>query len=295
MTMRRGLKLLVALAAVLPLLWMSSCSRPKETAAAADPLAAGWNDYRMGEFDRGVARFEAALAANPPGSEEQLQALYGLGTIWNLRRPGEDPEKARRYFRQVVDTSPKHDLAAWSLLALARMKHLVPVGSDPDYPEVYKAYQQVVDRYPDHLAGKEAFIYLQAALISTLKDVETRKAVAALEKFVQGSSKEFVGSAWSLLAVSYATLNLPEKRLEAEIKSLETTEVDPTNPFTEFAWAYWNIATIAEFEVGDFDLARTYYKKLIDEYPTDIRVYGAKKALKRMDELEERIRAEATR
>jgi hypothetical protein len=79
MTMRRGLKPLVALAAVLPVLWISSCSRPQEAATAADPIAAGWSDYRMGEFDLGIAKFEAAIAANPAGSEEQLQALYGWG------------------------------------------------------------------------------------------------------------------------------------------------------------------------------------------------------------------------
>ena len=92
------------------------------------------------------------------------------------------------------------------------------------------------------------------------------------------------------MAVSYQTLNMPEERLRAEEQSLETTEVDPTNPFTEFAWQYWNLATIAEFEVGDFDTARKYYRKLIEEYPTDIRLYGAKQALKRMDEVEAKIR-----
>ena len=114
--------------------------------------------------------------------------------------------------------------------------------------------------------------------------------------------KEYRGIAWGLnttpmerfpkLIVEYQTLNIPEKRLWAEERSLETTEVDPTNPFTEFAWQYWNLATIAEFEVGDFALARHYYNLLLEKYPTDIRVYGCKQALARMDALEAKIRAE---
>ena len=44
--------------------------------------------------------------------------------------------------------------------------------------------------------------------------------------------------------------------------------------------------------LGDFDTARKYYRKLIEEYPTDIRMYGAKQALKRMDEVEGKIRGE---
>ena len=92
--------------------------------------------------------------------------------------------------------------------------------------------------------------------------------------------------------MAYTTLGDQEKRLEAEINSFETTEVDPSDPFIEFAWAYWNLATIAEFEVGDFDLARHYYNLLLEKYPTDIRVYGCKQALRRMAALEASIRAE---
>ncbi|MFH0881287.1 MAG: tetratricopeptide repeat protein, partial [Lentisphaerota bacterium] len=203
------------------------------------------------------------------------------------------PEKASTIYQQIIDTHPESDLAAWSLLGLSRLKHLVPVGQDPDYSAVMKAYDGVIARYPQHLAAKEAFIYKMAVLISTLQEKETRQALAELEKFVQNPSQEFVGPAYSLIAVGYTTLNQPEKRLEAEEHSLATTEVDPTNPFTEFTWQYWNVATIAEFELGDFATARKYYNKLIAEYPQDIRIYGAKQALKRMDNLEAQLRAEA--
>ena len=269
---------------------LSACAPKKVASGQENSIAAAWTDYSLAEFDLAIDKFNAALSSSSPGSDIHLQALYGLATTWNLRRPGEDLDKARGFYAQVLSESPRHDMAAWSLLALARTKHLVPVGEDPDYEEVRKAYQEVIDRFPGHLAAEEAFIYLQATLISTLKEKETRQALAAFEKYVQDPSKKFIGPAYSLMAVSYQTLNMPEERLRAEEQSLETTEVDPTNPFTEFAWQYWNLATIAEFEVGDFDTARKYYRKLIEEYPTDIRLYGAKQALKRMDEVEAKIR-----
>ena len=281
--------LIVALLAVAA--GVCACAKRPAAGAREGGIQAAWLDYSLSEFDLAVEKFEAALASAAPGSDERLQALYGLATTWNLRRPGEDLDKARGLYEQVLEEAPQHDVAAWSLLGLARTKHLVPVGEDPDYPAVYRAYQEVIDRFPGHLAAEEAFIYLQAALISTLKEKETRQALAALEGFVKDPSKKFIGPAYSLMAVSYQTLNMPEERLWAEQKSLETTEVDPTNPFTEFAWQYWNLATIAEFEVGDFDTARKYYRKLIEEYPTDIRMYGAKQALKRMDEVEAKIRS----
>jgi tetratricopeptide (TPR) repeat protein len=96
--------------------------------------------------------------------------------------------------------------------------------------------------------------------------------------------------ALSLLAVSHHQLGEQKERLQVEIESLDATEVDPENPYNEFAWQYWNIATIAEFEMGDFTIARKYYQRLLDEYPRDRRVYGAKQALKRMDEVEAQLR-----
>ncbi len=276
---------------VLLLCALSSCSKKESTLTPSEILDAGWNDYRMGEYARAILEFDAVLANPGTNANLSLNALYGLATTWNLRRPGEDPERAAQLYRQIIDTAPTNDLAAWSLLGLARMQHLVPVGKEPDTKAVFQAYQDVIDRYPGHLAAKEAFIYQMAMLVATLKPEQTREAVRQLEVFVRQGSGEFVSPAWSLLAIAYTTLKEPEKRLEAEIKGFETTEIDPTNPFNEFAWAYWNIATVAEFEVGDFDTARTYYRRLIAEYPRDIRVFGARKALERMDAMEAKLRA----
>lgn len=279
------------LAAALAAAGLSACARRQEAGTPEELLATGWVQYSLAEFDRAAAKFDAALAA-APSQDLRLKALYGLATTWNLRRPGEDLKKARDLYQQIIDADPRGDLAAWSFLALARMKHLVPVGDNPDFAEVRKAYQEVMDRYPDHLAAKEAFIYYNATLVSSLDPAEARQALKNLYPFVENTNTVFLGPAYSLIAVACTTLGDQEKRLWAEIRSLEETEVDPTNPFSEFAWQYWNIAAIAEFEVGDFDTARIYYQKLIKEYPQDIRVYAARTALQRMDELEAKIRGE---
>lgn len=266
----------------------------RETLSVPDLLQGAWNDFRLGEYRRAVRRFESVLETEAPGSPRRLMALYGLATVWNLRLPlvDQDKNKAEKLYQQVIREAPQSDLAAWSMLALARMKHLVPPGREPDYDEVRRAYQKVVETYPGHMAADEAFIYLQSTYVATLEPEPTRQAVEALKRFIrERPDSGFVSAAWSLLAVSYNTLDMQEERLEAELRALETREVDPTNPYQERAWQYWNIATIAEFEVGDFETARKYYRKLIDEYPTDIRRYGCEQALKRMDRLEQELLA----
>lgn len=265
-----------------------------QVASARDALEQGWNYYRLGEFKLAADAFEAGRLVAPPDSEDHWQALYGLATTWNLRLPAQDQDKklADQLYRRILELAPDSELAPWTELALARMLHLVAVGDEPDYPAVRQSYEALIRKYPDHLVGREAFIYLMAVKIATFEPREVKEALADLQQFVSRTNdRSFFQPAYSLMAVSYNALGRQRERLDAEIASLEATEMDPTNPYNEFSWQYWNLATIAEFELGDFDTARHYYRKLLEEYPRDRRIHGVKVALRRMDDLEAKLRA----
>jgi tetratricopeptide (TPR) repeat protein len=269
----------------------AGCRQESKMVNPKEKIAEGWDYYRVGEFYSAVKAFETVAKDPKVKQADQLEALYGLATTWNLRRPGQDPVKAQHYYRQVLKIDPKSDLAAWSLLALARMQHLVPVGEEPDYKKVKQAYQEVIDQFPNHLAADEALIYQQSILVSTFEKEDTFQAVRTLEKFIQTHPNSYyLSSAYSLLATCFNTLHMPEKKLQAMIKQLETLKIDPTNPFNDNAAAIWLIATVAEFEAGDFPTAKTYYLRMLKEYPTDVRKYAAREAIKRMDLLEESLR-----
>jgi len=266
--------------------------RVEQTGDAAELISEGWKAYRLNEFQNAMLAFEAAVLQAERGSDEWAMATYGLATTWDLRRPSEDRDLATELYEEILEVSPDGPMAPWTELALARQKHLVPVGQEPDYEAVNAGYQHLIEKFPGHLAAKEAFLYLQGIQLAQLDPESTTEAVEQLQAFIGEQEIEFVGPAWSLLAVGYNTLGNQQMRYTSEKNSFDKTEVDPSDPYLEFAWAYWNLATIAEFEVGDFDSARHYYQLLIDTYPNDIRIYGCKQSLKRMDELEAKIRAE---
>jgi len=275
------------------ILGAAGCGRHVEqTGNAAELISEGWKSYRLNEFQNAVLAFEAAVARAEPDSDEWAMATYGLATTWDLRRPSEDRDLATELYEKILEVAPNGPMAPWTELALVRQKHLVPVGQDPDYEAVTAGYQHLIDTFPDHLAAKEAFLYLESIQLAQLDPKTSQEAVDKLQAFIEEQEIEFVGPAWSLMAVGYNTLGNQEMRFTSEKNSFNKTEVDPSDPYLEFAWAYWNLATIAEFEVGDFDSARKYYQLLIDTYPNDIRVYGCKQALKKMDALEAKLRAE---
>lgn len=253
---------------------------------AADPaalVAQGWDEFRLNETRRAETLFAKAAAAAPKNSEVQLMALYGWGASLAFRSP--DPEEAKgiEKYNEVIALSPQGDMAAWSLLALARLEHAVPVDHEPNYEKVRAAYDRLIAAFPDHPASEEAFLYKQATYAASLKAEGAQKALDAIQDFIKAKpGSKWLGPAWGLAAECYAILGDPEKRLAAEIQALEHKELDVNDPRADNSGAYWKIASLAEFQAGDFDTARKYYRKLFEEYPTDQKAFVAQMALDRL-------------
>jgi len=271
--------------------------QPGGGTAGEQRLASGWERYRLGEFSLALKDFEAAARSTEPGSANHLAALYAQATAWNLRRPDEDPVRAKRLYREVIERAPTNDLAAWIWLALARLASMPVAGEIPPLQPQIEAYQEVIDRFPFHPAGEEAFLHQQAARLEQPDEGRTREVFAALETFL----REHPQSPWRSMAHGLVghcctILGLKERRLEAAFEAWRTAEIDPSLPpdARDNAGFYWQVATLAEFETGDFDMAREYYRKFIAEYPMEQRVFLAKQELKRMDELETAIGKEKT-
>lgn len=281
------------------LLLVAGCGETSVPKGEDDLLTYGWSRYRIGEYKQAIASFDALLSRSDLTDEDRLKALYGKAATWDLRQPvpSQDNELASTLYRQIIQEAPDSDVAAWSSLALARMLHLAPVDSEPVYDEVRAAYQDVIDRYPAHLAGQEALIYQQSTLIMLLDPVIASNAITRLQQFVKTyPESSFVTAAYNLMAQGYETMGEYDLQLEARIKELDTLEIDPSSPAaSDLSWRYWQLATTAEYLTGRFDVAREYYQKLIDEYPLDFRKFASKQALARMDRVEQQLREELNR
>jgi tetratricopeptide (TPR) repeat protein len=272
-------------------LLFTGCRAGQDHQTAGQSIDLAWQYYQLGEFGAAVEGFEHALEQSEPGSDDHVQALYGLGITWQLRRPQENAAKAAACFRQLIQESPGHELVAWSYLALARLEHLVPVGEVPDYEHVRDSYRMVMELFPRHPAGQEALIYHYATLAANLDPEDARTVIDAMDSYLTDfTNGVFTSAAWSLKAICHETLRMGEEKLNDEIMAFNSREIDHGNPNQDQAGRYWSLATAAEFDVGDFEIARVYYRRLIDEYPTDIRVFSCEKAIGRMNDMESRLR-----
>lgn len=257
--------------------------------SAREALDAGWRQFNIGEYGNALKLFQQA--AYSKDSNISLQSRYAMGITWGLRQGGADKEKAAEIFESIITEFPKNDMAAWSLLALARQKQIVAPDKTPDYDDVRKAYQRLVDSFPSHPAAEEGFIYQQATYLVSLSKDDARTAIGNLKRFIsEKNTSQFISPAWALIAKCHEILNEPEAQLDALKKSLDTQIVDPNDPFVDNSGLYWNIATLAEFGLGDFVTARDFYKRMMKEYPQDVRNFSARLALERMDKVEERMK-----
>ena len=277
------------------LLLLAGCHRAPEVGPAAR-IRTGWARYAEGDLDLAAVEFEGALSGLPAPGPLRAQALHGLAVTWDLRRPGQDPDRAAQLYRAAMAAAPTNDLAGWCALALARMQATQAAVSEPDVQSLRRVYQQVIDQFPAHPAAEEAFLFQQAARLAQPDAAESRAVLAALEDFLRTHPQSpQSAAAYRLVAHCAEVLGLPDKRLEATLAEWHAGEVDPLNSAQDLSWVYWRIATLAEFETGDFVLAREYYRKLIAEYPTEQRVFLAKQELQRMDDLERQLAGGAGR
>ena len=254
-----------------------ACNPAKPARQSGDLVAAGWEYYRLGEFGLAVEAFQQAAAT----ATTRVPALFGEAQTWHLRRPDPDPAKAAALYRQVVELAPQSEYAAWSLLALAWLQ-VSPVPSE---------FLAVLERFPNQPAGHEAFLSLQALKLQQNGPAIWREVLAALDQFLQQHPQTpYASAAHSLRAHCYQMLHEPVRELAAVRQAWQLEEADPDNPKRNPVGTYWRIATLAEFDVGDFTTAREYYRRLIDEYPAEQRVFLAKQELRHMDEIEAQFR-----
>ena len=267
-------------------------------------FARGWQMFRESEFDAAIEAFQAAESGVPPGDPLGLSAFYGEAVTWNLRRPGTDRARARSLYQKVIERAPQSDLAAYSLLDEATMLYPASADIEPDWDALAQGYQTVIDRFPAHPAGEEALVSQQFAVLRRFDPATTAEAVTRLERFAADRpGSPFVYCALILAAAGHETLgqwqevvNLRRRAAEVGDNVSQRLAENPSTAMVMNAvnWLTncWAIASISEFQLGDFPTAREYYGRIVEKAPTDPLYGAALLALKRLDDKEAEIRRE---
>ncbi|NCD33952.1 MAG: tetratricopeptide repeat protein [Spartobacteria bacterium] len=275
---------------VLAFLCVFGCVEETSLVEPKELMARGWASYRLGDYDQAQVYFDDAYGLGESNKSARAESAYALGMLWSLRRPGDDADLARTYFQDVTGHGGTTEFAPWSALALVRLDHLAAPGDEPDYPLLLSEYESVIERDAGHPAAQEAALYKASILVAQMTDNTARQALEEMNAFVRlNPESRYISAAYAIKAACCEQLNLPVERLAAEEAALQHLPKEEGNPFYDSSSKYWKLAVVAEFEAGDFDTARMYYQRIIEEYPQDIRVFGAQQAIDRMNQLEDSL------
>jgi len=261
----------------------------KETASPDVALREAWQLLYQGEFDIALRRFHSVGEATAPGSPQRCEALYGQAHCWTNRTGGRDLDRARELYRTLLSESPPQSpLRPWCELELAQIAHYFTPLEERDYAAIVQGYLSVHEAHPHSPAGEEAFLsawLLKKAALNEKPQTVIDAALAFLQTHPQTPLR---GQVLTLVANSYRDENDIQTCLKYLIEAYQARA--SLNPAFDYSTFLWQIASLAEFELGDLRLARTYYEQLIRDYPRDTRVFPARQALKRIDAIIDAVR-----
>jgi len=273
-------------------LLLSSCRDRDISQSAEELIPAGWESYRLGEFDRAVEQFQkAAQVASKEDQNLSMQGIFGEAACWQYRRDGKDTSRAAALYNEIIQVAPRRPLAPWSKLAKVRIQHFGRIEPKPDYESLAREYAAIYERYPDHPAGQEAFVNRFHILLFDPSPDLVRHSLPELKKFLaRHPESPFLSPVCAQISLCYKVLKERDESLSWLIRAFEKREKDQGNPNADNSGSYWSIGRAAEYEAGNFTVARSYYQRLIDEYPKDQRIYEVRRALRRMGEVEDIVR-----
>jgi len=128
------------------------------------------------------------------------------------------------------------------------------------------------------------------------EDETIAKAVAETEEWVEARPDSvFLPTAYGALAHGYMLQGRGKAYIDALVKAVELNLQQQQNsmlPPTDQVGNYFRIGMAAQLDSGDFDVARKYFNKMIDESPRDQRIFMVEQRLKMMDEFEASVREE---
>ena len=248
-------------------------------------LQAGWNLISLDEFDRAESVFQALAARCQPGTRDFYMARYGLGNAYQHRKPGAKLDEAKAVYAEVAAQDKGGEMGGWSALAFARIDHLrlfevgKPIPDDAALTAVQQEYRRVTSDFSTTMAAEEAALYDYSVDIEKLNEASLHTAVTRINAWIAAHPKSLYSSdAYGRLASAYEMLKESRGRMDALIKCCETA-LEPAAD----AMVYYEIAAIADLQLGDVQTARTYYRRVLIEYPYDKRAFWCTRALQRLE------------
>jgi outer membrane protein assembly factor BamD len=209
-----------------------------------------------------------------------------------------DPEKARLYFRQVIDSFPKSFYAQRAKLAIA--DSFFDKGDEANMIIAASEYREFISLFPlspsaSYAQFQLAMTFFKKALKPGRDQTKTKQALAEFKKVVTNypaaeevpDAREKIKECEERLAAHTLSIGVHYYKVHAlKASTSRLTEILTKYPnFSKMDKVYYFLGA-SYFRWNKFEEAAPYFRKLITDYPES---RYTRRALKKMEEIEKKL------
>jgi len=280
---------------------------------ASDPagklLAEGWRQLELVNYPAAEEAFNR-IRKGKARPAQRAEATFGLGHLYQYRRPGADVGRAAELYREVAGKYKDTPSSALALMALACLADTPEHEKDRRRDEARSLYRQIIEQKPDSFVVHEAVLRLAMTYVEEHSDPNMARGMRMLAEHLQSRPDNFLATAMhNQLAVAYvARDDIPKavKHFQASDAAderaavAELTDEQRTLPLKRRlnrisqnrimdagtrASLYYRIGRLAEVRLRDYPLAVKWYERVVYEAARDNRFYPSKRGAERCRKL----------
>ncbi len=270
--MRAGTMLLAGIGVLIGLQTAAPAQEPTTPTGA---LHRAWQEYEFQAHDLAEKYFTQARESFPEASAGSREAALGLAMVGHFREKGRDLEGAAAQYESLLEAGVEGTtrLLTESMFASA----LAELG---ELERANDIWDEIITANPDTLIAQDALMSRTLANMGPYDSPQTGEAIRYLQEkralFPEPTREDpaMAPSYDELLGEAYFWRGEYRKSRDAFIRYVEIGTIRTTG-YKNRANGMVRIARMSESLLDDTETAGRYYRKLVEEMPSDERSYFA--------------------
>ncbi len=241
-------------------------------------LSKAWKLSRVGNAPKATELFEEVLESAGSSDRQKVQALFGLGNVYQFASPSR-PVEAENKFIEIINGFPNSEVVPWAMLRVGQLQDL---NDERTRRKAREVYQTILTEYSDSPACDETVLELAGTYFAENDPEIVYLGLETLENYLaEHPDNKLVTS--MLFRLSYWYQEVERNYKKALPHSIRLGKLKTCNP-KRWAMVYWGLGQMYSIKFGEYEEALKWYDRILIDCPRDLLTYPARKKVEKMQE-----------
>lgn len=270
---RRALTVGSGLAMLLILGLAASPALSQASPADHPGLSNAWGSIQVANWPAAI-RTLTELESSVTDPAVKARVLYLTAYVWQVRKPGEDLDRAKTYYQRVIDEHARSGVAPWAMMNLARSWDMSLLQKDRQADRAREMYRRIVNEFPGHVMTHEATVWLASSRLARKGDPNEQQAGRQiLFDWLADHPDNYLASTMHyLIGKSFQQ----QEKWSPAIRHLALSYEKGLPTSGDRASVCFAVAQIAQKKLRDYRLAARWYQEIVDHVQRDNKYFISK-------------------